>query len=323
VIRQYPNADVEPVAEDILAAGFDIYNLPLQANVLVQSYRRDLFEDPEQMAAFEAEYGRELTVPATLDEYREVAAFFTQPENNLYGTTVMAGVGDWSTDDFKTLLAAYGGNGRMISDDLSMDFNTPEGVQALEFYRGLIEDGSVPPGSLNASWDTVAQSWGAGLTAMSQNYHNAPLDETVDGVIGYAEVPAGVAEGPHFGTWGLAVNPNGENKEWAYRAITWLVAADQQLEMARYSLHPTRPSVYDRVDEVNDDPEYADYLEALLLALEKGVGRPRLTNYTEVTQAVGAGVNQAASGTLTPQEALDTIEDDVRRLLTEAGYSVP
>ena len=84
---------------------------------------------------------------------------------------------------------------------------------------------------------------------MSKNYHALELDTAVEGEIGYAQVPAGVAEGPHFGTWGLAVNPNGKNKAWAYRAITWLTAAEQQLTMTENLLHPTRTSVYDRGPE--------------------------------------------------------------------------
>ena len=32
----------------------------------------------------------------------------------------MPGNGDWATDDFKTLLAAWGGNGYMVSDDFTL-----------------------------------------------------------------------------------------------------------------------------------------------------------------------------------------------------------
>jgi multiple sugar transport system substrate-binding protein len=322
-IKQYPNQDAAPDAKAIVDAGFDIYNLPLQANVLIQSYRKDLFNDPQQKAAFQKQYNRPLAPAKTLEEYREVAKFFTQPDKKLHGTTVMAGVGDWSTDDFKTLLASYGGNGRMIGENLSMDFNSPEGVKALEFYRSLITDGSVPPGSLNASWDEVAASFGAGSTAMSQNYHNAGLNEGVKGEVGYAQVPAGTSQGPHFGTWGLAVNPKGKNKAWAYRAITWLTAAEQQLSMTKDLLHPTRTSVYADVTSQTEDPQLKEFYDVLGASLAVGVGRPRLTNYVEVSQAIAVGVNQAASGKKKPQAALDDVEKNVRRLLKEAGYDPP
>ena len=49
------------------------------------AYRTDLFNDPDEQAAFMEEYGRELTVPATWDELAEVGAFFTRPDEDLYG----------------------------------------------------------------------------------------------------------------------------------------------------------------------------------------------------------------------------------------------
>jgi multiple sugar transport system substrate-binding protein len=57
-------------------------------------------------------------------------------------------------------------------------------------------------------------------------------------------------------------------------------------------------------------------------SLAVGVGRPRLTNYTEVAQAIAVAVNEAASGKKEPQEALDSAEQNVRRLLSEAGYDL-
>ena len=87
-----------------------------QANALVAMYRTDLFENADEMAAFESEHGRALLPsrrPGTSSP--KVAKFFTRPDENLYGTTLMAGNGDWATDDFKTLLAAWGGDGYMVS----------------------------------------------------------------------------------------------------------------------------------------------------------------------------------------------------------------
>ena len=319
ILSTYPDATTKPDAAAIAAKGFDIYNLPLQANVLVGSYRKDLFNDPGQQAAYQAKFGQPLAPPKTLDEYRQVAKFFTQPSKKLYGTTVMAGVGDWATDDFKTLLAAEGGDGYMVDDKLNMKFNSPEGVKALQYYRSLITDNSVPPGSLNASWDEVAASFDSGVTAMSQNYHNVSLNPGVKGEVGYAQVPAGVASGPHFGTWGLGLNPNGKNKAWAYRAMTWLTAAEQQSSMTKNMLHPTRTSVYDKVESAGADPNLREFYNVMGKSLALGVGRPRLTDYTEVAQAIAVAVNEAASGKLDPQAALNSAQQNVSRLLKQAG----
>lgn len=319
-IRQFPNATATPDVEAITGEGFDVYGLPIQANAAVMAYRKDLFEAPAQKDAFEAEYGRELTVPETWDEYAEVAEFFTQPENGLYGTTVMAGVGDWATDDFKTLLASFGGDGHLVSDDLSLAFDSPEGVEALTYYRGLVESGVVPPGSTSASWDETATSFDNGMTAMTINYHSLKLADAVDGEIGYAPVPGAESEGPHFGTWMLSVNRNSEHKDWAYQAIAWLTSSEQQLAMTAEQLHPSRTSVYEAVAAEGGDN--AEFYETLGQSLAVGVGRARLTNYMEVSHAIAVAVNRAASGEASPQAAIDEAADAVSALLEQAGYQV-
>jgi multiple sugar transport system substrate-binding protein len=316
-IRPYPNPATASDVAAVASQGFDIYGMPLQANAMVMGYRQDLFDDPAEKAAFQQRFGRPLTVPRTWDEYDQVAQFFTRPQQKLYGTTMMAGVGDWATDDFKSLLAGFGGNGQMINPDLSLAFTGPAGEQALTYYHKLItEQKVVPPGTTAASWDEAASSFDSGLAAMTFNYHSLTLDPAVGGSIGYAPVPTGKARGPHFGTWMLALNKYGQNKAWAYRAVTWLTAADQQKAMTADGLHPSRTSVYASL-------KGNDFYDALGESLAEGVGRPRLTNYTEVSRAIAVAVNTAASGEATPRQALDRAGDDVNRLLRAAGYTLP
>ena len=42
---------------------------------ILLAYRKDLFENEEERAAFKEEYGYELTVPEDWDTYRDVAEF--------------------------------------------------------------------------------------------------------------------------------------------------------------------------------------------------------------------------------------------------------
>jgi multiple sugar transport system substrate-binding protein len=244
----------------------------------------------------------------------QVAKFFTRPDEKLWGTTLMAGVGDWSTDDFKTLLAAWGGDGHLVSDDGSVAFNTPEGVQALQFYADLINKHKVTPrGTTAASWDTVTSTFGSGLTAMGFNYHNMALNKGSKGEVAYALAPKNKGYGPHFGTWALGVNAAGKNKEWAYRAASWLTSAKSQQEMVHGHLHPTRTSVYENAAA---DPkvkeESANFYDVLGKSLAVGVGRARLTNYFDVSNIVAVGVNKAATGRATPEAALKQAAADAQ-----------
>lgn len=317
--KQFPKQDAIDVAA-ITAGGFEIYGLPLQANALTLSYRKDLFDKAEEKSAFKAKYGRDLAPPATWDEFIDIATFFTRPNQRLYGTTLMAGTGDWATDDFKTLLACWGGDGHMVTDDFKLAFNGPEGVAALQFYADLINKHKVtPPGVTSFSWDNASSTFGQGLAAMSMNYHTETLNPDVKGEIAYALVPKQVASGPHFGTWMLSVNKASKNKEWAYRAVTWLTSAATQTKMLQTQLHPTRASVYLAAKK---DPSIAssNFYEILGQSLAVGVGRPRLTNYGAVDKEIWVAVNEAATGSKTPAAALGDAAVRVTAALKDAGY---
>jgi len=320
--EQFPDTSAVDI-EAITAAGFEIYGLPLQSNALVAMYRTDLFENADEQAAFESQAGRELAFPESWDEFTEVAKFWTRPDQNLYGTTLMAGNGDWATDDFKTLLAAWGGDGYMVSDDFTLAFNTPEGVAALTYYANLINTEKVtPPGVTSFSWDDASAAFTSGLTAMSMNYHTEVLAPDVQGNISYALVPEKVTRGPHFGTWMLSVNKASQNKEWAYRAANWFTSGPTQTKMLAAQLHPSRKSVYEAAKTDENATKFGNFYDILGQSLALGVGRPRLTNYGAVDKEIWVAVNSAATGSQTPEAALQSAADKILALLQEAGYPV-
>jgi len=318
--RHYAGASGIDVAA-IKRAGFDIFGLPIQANAFTMSYRKDLFDNAANKAAFKKKYGAPLRVPATWSEFTRVAQFFTQPSQRLYGTTLMPGNGDWATDDFKSLLAAWGGNGHLVDDKFQPVFNSPQGVAALTYYVDLINKYKVTPAGVTAfSWDDAASTFGAGLTAMSMNYHTVALNANVKGQIDYAMVPKQTAYGPHFGTWMLSVNPYAKNSEWAYRGIEWLTSQAAQTMMLQTQLHPTRHSVYKAALTEPATKKYSTFYKVLEQSLSVGVGRPRLKNYADVDHAVWVAVNNAARGSATPKAALQSAAGQVTTLLRQAGY---
>ena len=318
---EFPGSTDKVDVAAIKSGGFDIYGLPIQANALTMTYRKDLFENPTEQAAFKAKYGRDLAVPTTWDQFTEVATFFTRPADRLYGTTLMAGTGDWATDDFKTLLAGFGGNGKMVDGQFKRVFNSPEGVAALGYYSDLINKFKVtPPGVTSFSWDEAGSTYASGLTAMSMNYHNAKLNEGLAGATAYAQIPAGVGTGPHFGTWMLSVNSFSANKPWAYRAIEWFTSSPVQTKMLATQLHPTRRSVYDAAKTDPAVASFGNYYEILGKSLAVGVGRPRLTNYGEVDQIIWTAVNNVATGAATPADALRDADAKVLDALKKVPY---
>src|SRR5690606_38953035 len=69
------------------------YWMPFHANAQIGYYRKELFENPEEQAAFKAKYGYDLAPPTTIAQVRDIAEFFTRPDKNLWGLTANWGGG--------------------------------------------------------------------------------------------------------------------------------------------------------------------------------------------------------------------------------------
>ena len=92
-------ADLFPSLVADAQIGGHFIGMPTWANTEIIFYRKDLWEDPAEMEAFEAEYGYALAPPATWQEFDDMAQFFTRDndgdgEIDMYGTDVKGGVAD-------------------------------------------------------------------------------------------------------------------------------------------------------------------------------------------------------------------------------------
>jgi len=102
--------------------------MPTWANTEIIFYRKDLWEDPDEQAAFEAEYGYPLAPPATWQEFTDMAMFFTRDndgdgEIDMYGTDVKGGVAD-----FEWMIAVL----QAGSPGVVLDYNASNEVVGVE-----------------------------------------------------------------------------------------------------------------------------------------------------------------------------------------------
>ncbi len=119
--------------------GDQVLGLPYHDGPECLIYRRDLLEDPMQQAAFQAQYGRPLTVPRTWDDFVDVARFFHRPQESLYGT-VLAAFPDAHNTIYDFHLQLWTRGGSALNDEGRMQLDTPAAIAALSFYRDLIQD---------------------------------------------------------------------------------------------------------------------------------------------------------------------------------------
>lgn len=312
----------------VTGAGFEVVGLPIQSNVLTVSYRKDLFEDPANQAAFKEQFGRDLAVPNTLDEYLDVAKFFTRDTDNdgkidMYGTTLMAKKHEAGFVDFKSFLSDFGGS--IFDANMKPVFNNEQGVQALELYGSWINEYKVtPPGTTTYTWDEVATVFGSGQVAMGMNYHDMQLDPKVNGKEGYFMFPGredggNIVRGPHFGSWQLSVSKYSNNKQAAYELAEWLTSPATQEGYLPFKQKVTRLSSYKAAEAIEDET-VREFYQVLGESLKVGVGRPRITNYGQVSEAVQVGMNDYLTGRKGAKEALDGAAKQVETIMEQAGY---
>ncbi len=103
LITQYPELDIEWWAPILIESYMEypndsgtLWGLLQEADVLVLFVRKDLFENPGEQKAFTAQYGT--TLPQSFEdfeqlsmqEFENIASFFTRPEQDLYGTAMQS-----------------------------------------------------------------------------------------------------------------------------------------------------------------------------------------------------------------------------------------
>ena len=144
--------------------------IPAEGDAVGWSYRKDWFEDPEEMKAFEAKYGYPLAVPETWQQLLDIAEFFHRPDQNRYGIAIYT---DNSYDGLvmgvENALFSYGAElGNYETYEVEGILNSDKAVAALEAYRQLYQ--YTPPGWSKTFFVENNQAITEGLAAMSMNY---------------------------------------------------------------------------------------------------------------------------------------------------------
>jgi ABC-type glycerol-3-phosphate transport system substrate-binding protein len=210
-------ADLFPALVKEASTGGKFIGMPVWTNAEVLLYRKDLFENDAERAAFQAKYGYPLAPPATWQQFTDVAQFFTRPDQKLYGTDVKGAV---ETEWLAHVLQA-GSPGVILDDGGKVIVDNAEHLAALTFYADLANKYKVnPAGPAQTDWNAAQNLFNQGGTAMTRfwahAYRQIPKDAAVAGKVGVAPMiggAAGVAAIP--GPWYLSVPQAGTKHDQA------------------------------------------------------------------------------------------------------------
>ena len=306
-----------------------LVQLPRHSDVSNLYYIKSLYEDAEDAAAFEAEYGYPLAPPTTWDQVRDQALFFADAPN-FYGTQFV-GKDEAITGRFYEMLVANGG--AMFDADWNPTFNSAEGAQTLQWFVDLYEAGAVPAGVPNYLWDDTGLGFASGTVALNLDwggwaaFFNDPANSQVAGNVGVIRAPAGAA-GIHSGWSGshsFSVTETCDNMDAAASFVTFLTSFDRQMIEARMGILPTRPAVWDAAlaeFEAADNAYMVEVFSAFRTSMaEDAFTPPLIPEWIEVSNVLWPELQAAMVGDKTAQEALDDAAEAAAEIMADAGYN--
>lgn len=311
-IHAGPNAYVKPLDLFTTQYGGHYYALGMDNDALVLFYRKDLLENPEEQAAFQARYGRPLRLPETWEEFDLLTEFFDRPEQGLRGAHLYL-ERQFAYTSWAPRFIAKGG---IYFDPLTMDprIDTPEGVEALKEVLALRQH--MFPEAYTGDWSAAYTFFPEGKVfwtiawASLGHWASNPEISKIAGNVGFAQLPGEYHTGvlyratPHVVGWSLSVSRYGRAPEAAYLIAQWLNSPSISAQCI------TRTGTLDpfRLNHFTDPALMAAYGPelgpVLLLNAEQSFPDISLRGANEYLDVLNLNLNAAAAGLLSPEEAL-------------------
>ncbi|RWL10169.1 MAG: extracellular solute-binding protein [Mesorhizobium sp.] len=208
-------------------------------------YRKDIFEDPKMVEAYQAKFNAKLAPPKTWEEYAQIAQFITdQMAPNVYGAGHFRKAGS-PGNQFDFLQQYRANGGKLFGDDMKAGLASDAGVKTLQ--NMIAANAASIPG--NNELDAVSL-WAAFLTGkvamiyswppsgrMAANYSQSATainfipQSQIAGKVGYAVVPGNPE---HATGYNKALSADSANPEAAYLFMQW--ACSPPVSLARCML---------------------------------------------------------------------------------------
>jgi multiple sugar transport system substrate-binding protein len=304
------------------------YGFPTEGDADGWAYRKDRLEDPEEMAAFEAEYGYPLAVPETYQQLMDIAKFFTRPDENMYGVAIYTQIDyDALTMGVENTLFSWGAD---LYDPATYQvegvINSPEAIESLQFYRDLYECCQAP-GLNNAFFTEVNDATINGQATMTMNY--------------FAFFPALVNpdQNPHAANMGFFPNPKGptgaqhaalggqgmsiisfispERQQASLDFIKWFGQESVQTRWAELGGYTCNANVLATEAFLNAAP-YNPAFATTMTFVKDFFNIPPFGQLLQVSQREWSKFIIEGQGTA--QEAMDNVAAEWTTILTETGF---
>ncbi|HSM57372.1 MAG TPA: ABC transporter substrate-binding protein [Candidatus Sulfomarinibacteraceae bacterium] len=239
----------------------------------------------------------------TWDDLQSAAEQLTNADEGVYGLSLSA--------DFARLIAFLyqAGAGVANEDFTEMTINSPEALEATEFYVGLVLDGyAAQPADLDSGWPGEAFGRERAAMVVEGNWIVPFMEDQFPDVnFGIAQLPAGPGGEATMAftvCYGVPAAIPAERQEAAFRLVNYLTGEEGMEAWTNLGLAmPTRESL--RAQWLEQFPELQPFLD--------GADHARawqfVPGFQDVLDTINNGLQQAFAGSMLPEQVLEEAEE--------------
>jgi len=291
------------------------------------AYRKDLFDDPKEQAAFKAKYGYDLAIPKTYQELMDIAKFFTRKDQGLYGVAIYTQKDyDAITMGVENTMFPWGGVWQNDKMEVMGVVNSQQNIDALQFYRDLYDCCQVP-GLSNAFYNETNDAFLGGKAVMAMNYFaffpalSNPKTNKFAAGTSFFPNPAGPTggRGAALGGQGISVISyiSPERQQASLDFIKWFGQDDTQTKWAALGGYTCNKKVLQSDTFMKAQPYNPAFAETMTFVKDFW-NIPAYAQLLTVSQAEFSKFVVEGQGTA--KEAMDNIAAQHDKILREGGY---
>jgi sn-glycerol 3-phosphate transport system substrate-binding protein len=284
-----------------------LWSLPFQRSAVVLYYNADLFA------------ASHLSPPRSWDELgRDAQALTVDSGRTRWGIEIPTENPYWT---FQPLAIGAGQN--VFTDDVTVNFNSPGVVNAVQFYLDLSRRYAATPAGVQSSWGTSTQNFAAGKTAMIIH-----TTGSLAGILKTARFKVGVMAVPGVKPGTLASVTGGGNL-YLTSGHT-MEERKAAFDFAQFLLAPARVAAFSRATgyiphrmSATSTPEFKAWLSQVPLAADAvaalSSAQPEIA--TQDLNAVKTIFNKylqsAFNGSQSPKDAMDAAQAEADKALAD------
>ena len=251
-----------------------------------------------------------VAAPTNWDELRTAAEALTERDG---GKLLQSGF-DLSDPGLFSMYLAQAGGELLNDDETKTAFNSPEGLEVLEFWQGLLDAGVYAQG-----FGDTGDAFAEGRTAMKLDgpWALSTLDKVEGLTYGVAQPPAGPDDGTgaYMGGFGLVIPEGAENAEGAWEFMKWWTT-EAENGVAFGEISGWIPANIEDANDpyFTDDEHYAAFIETM----DYAGARPNVQGFSDVEgKALVPALERFMSGEISAEQALKDAQEQGDQILAQ------